>query len=145
VIKGVHHHGIIVSDLEKSIKFYRDILGLKLNYTNEGGGEEIAKAVGMDGTVYMREAHLEAGKDHIELIQYVDPKGKPYDRLPCDVGNMHIAFRVSNIYKLYDELQKKGVKFNTSPVEEKEGPLKGWIWVYLKDPDGVTIEFVEQH
>jgi len=45
---------------------------------------------------------------------------------------------------VYNELLAKGVKFNTPPIEIKEGPMKGWIWTYLKDPDGAQLELVEQ-
>jgi len=145
MIEGIHHHCIIVSDLERSIRFYRDTLGLRLNFTNEG--VEVAGALGFPKgveSVYTKEAHMQAGNDHVELIQYVKPKGKPFDRLPCDVGNMHIGLRVSDVDKVYEELKQKGVKFNSSPNKVTEGPLKGWTWVYLQDPDGATIEFVEE-
>lgn len=143
MIEGVHHSAVIVSNMDNSIRFYRDTLGLKLLFTIEESFN--GKAVGIDADVTMKTSLLKAGENLIELIQYVSPKGKPFDRLPCDVGNLHIAFRVSDIYALYDKLQKKGVKFSSSPNEETEGPLKGWIWVYLTDPDGVQVELVEQH
>jgi len=143
MIIGVHHHSVTVSDLDRAIRFYRDILGLKLLYTTERSGEETSKGVGVEGA-QLKIAVLQAGNDKIELIEYVTPKGKPYDRRPCDVGNMHIAFQVSGIQKMYNELTKKGIKFNTAPNVIKEGPLKGWIWVYFNDPDGAQLELVQQ-
>jgi hypothetical protein len=46
---------------------------------------------------------------------------------------------------MYDDLMKKGIKFNTPPSEITEGPMKGWIWTYFKDPDGAQLELVEEH
>ena len=144
MIVGVHHVSVTVSDIDKSIAFYRDILGLKLLYPpEESGGKEISKGVRVKGAKMMT-AILRAGDDAIELIQYIAPKGKPYDRLPCDIGNMHIAFRVPNINKSYNELKDKGVKFNTLPIEIADGPMKGWLWNYFTDPDGAQLELVEQ-
>jgi len=144
MIVGVHHHSIAVSNLDKSIRFYRDTLGMKLMFTGESSGEELSKGVGVKGAS-LKLAVLEGGNSSIELIQYVTPKGKPYDRLPCDVGTMHIGFLVSDVHKMYDDLMKKGIKFNTPPSEITEGPMKGWIWTYFKDPDGAQLELVEEH
>lgn len=143
MIDGVHHASVAVSNINKAIVFYRDVLGLKLLYMVESAGEETSRGVGVKGA-NMKIAVLKAGDDIIELIQYVTPRGKPYDRLPCDIGNMHIAFRVSDINKVYDELKKKGVNFNSPPIEIIEGPMKGWLWVYFNDPDGAQLELVEQ-
>jgi len=143
MIVGVHHTSVTVIDIDKAIAFYRDILGLRLLYTAEGGGEETSRGVGVKGA-NMKLAVLQVGDDTIELIQYVTPKGKPYDRLPCDIGNMHIAFGVSDIHKMYNELKKRGIKFNTPPNETREGPMKGWLWTYFNDPDGAQLELVEQ-
>ena len=143
MITGIHHASISVSDMNQSIVFYRDLLGLKLLYVTEGGGEETSRGVGVKGA-NMKLAVLKAGEDQIELIQYVSPKGKPYDRLPCDIGNMHIAFLVKDIDKTYSDLKQKGLKFNASPIEITEEPMKGWKWTYFKDPDGAQLELVEQ-
>ena len=144
MIERVHHHSIIVADLEKSVKFYQDMLGLKLLYILESRGEEVSKGVGVK-EAHLKIAVLHVGEDTIELIQYVTPKGEPYNRMPCDIGNMHIAFRVSDVHSMYNELKEKGIKFNNPPITIKEGPMKGWIWVYFSDPDGAQLEFVEQH
>jgi catechol 2,3-dioxygenase-like lactoylglutathione lyase family enzyme len=143
MITGINHHSIAVSDIDKSIAFYRDTLGLKLLYTEYFEGETLSKGVGVKNAA-MKLAVLQAGKDTLELIEYTSPRGKPYDRLPCDIGIMHIAFQVNDVYKMYDELTKKGVKFNNPPVENTEGPMKGMIWCYFSDPDGAQLELVEQ-
>ena len=128
--------------MTKSLAFYKDKLGLKLLYSTIGRGETTSQGVGVKGAD-MKIAVLEAGPDVVELIQYVAPKGKPYDRLPCDIGNMHLAFRVSDVHDAYKELKKKGIRFNTLPNKITEGPMKGWIWVYFNDPDGSQLELVE--
>lgn len=142
MILGVHHSCVIVSDMDRSLAFYRDILGLKILNVGESGGEETSQGVGVK-SAKLKAAMLKAGDDIVELIQYVNPKGKPYDRLPCDIGNMHIAFRVSDINKMYGELIKKGVKFNALPLEFKTVHTKS-LWVYFKDPDGAQLELVEK-
>lgn len=141
MITGIHHASISVSDMDKALSFYRDTLGLTLLFTKEAEGEETSRRVGVKGAK-MEIAMLQAGNDQIELIQYVAPVGRPYDRLNCDVGTMHVAFRVSNMRVLYDELLKKGIKFNTPPSEPRA--MKGSLIVYFNDPDGAQLELVGQ-
>jgi len=142
-ITAIHHVAIIVKDLEKSIKFYRDTLGLRLLYTSFSKGEELSRGVGLKDAD-LKIAMFKAGDTLVEVTQYVNPKGRPSDRLPCDIGEMHLAFKVKNIRKVYQELKNKGVKFNAPPNIVKEGPMKGWIWTYFKDPDGAQLELVEE-
>lgn len=124
----VHHSCIVVSDVEKAVDFYRGILGL----------EVITTISGKEGK--SRLALLKAGDDTIELIQ-ADPAHKLVALQK--VGNMHFAFRVSDIHKMYDELTRKGVRFVAPPQEVAEGPLKGWIWCYCYDSDNVQFELIE--
>jgi len=128
-VMRVHHSCVIVSDVEKAIAFYRDSLGLKVITTISGNEGK------------PRLALLKAGDDTIELIQV-----NPAHKLTAmhRVGNMHFAFRVSDIHKMYEELTRKGVKFVAPPEEVAEGPLKGWIWCYCYDPDNVQFELVEE-
>ena len=144
MIFGIHHVSVTVSDIDKALPFYVDLLGLKLLYIRENvGGKETSRGLGVE-RAKMRIAVLNAGEDTVELIQYIAPKGRPYDRRPCDIGNMHIAFKVNDIKKKYDELVKKGVKFNAPPIEIRGGKMKGWLWTYFNDSDGAQLELVEQ-
>jgi len=143
MIIGVQHTAIIVKDIEKSIRFYRDMLGLELLYTLSAGGRELSKGVGLEDAD-LKVAMFKAGDALVEVTEYVNPKGRPHDRRPCDVGEMHLAFKVKDVQKHYEELKSKGVKFNAPPSVIEEGPNKGWIWTYFKDPDGAQLELVEE-
>lgn len=144
ILAGVHHIAINVSDIKKLKKFYQEVLGLKLLFPpQEGSGAELEKAVNVP-RAKLKYAMLQAGDTCVELIQYLNPIGKPYDRKNCDTGNMHLAFRVSDIDKAYAELKKKGVKFNNPPVKIDSGPLKGCAFAYFTDPDGVTLEIFQE-
>ncbi|MEJ2209535.1 MAG: VOC family protein [Anaerolineae bacterium] len=95
MIQGVHHTCITVSDLERSIAFYCDTLGLKLIMTEESerSGDDRSKALGV-ARAKVKLAILQAGDARVELIEYVTAGGRPYDRNNNDVGAMHIAFQL---------------------------------------------------
>jgi len=79
-IKGVHHIAINVTDMKKSIKFYQDTLGMKpLFEPQEGSGSDLEKAVKLPGAKLLF-VMLQCGEDCVELIQYLNPRGSPYDR-----------------------------------------------------------------
>jgi catechol 2,3-dioxygenase-like lactoylglutathione lyase family enzyme len=142
----IDHVAVIVSDLDRSMQFYENILGLKPLYSppRVSSGVELSKAVNVPNT-RMRFVMYEVNRNSamLEVIQYLDPKGRPNDRRNCDQGVMHLAFQVSNLEKSYNEMKSKGVKFNSPPNKVDSGPEKGLKWVYLTDPDGATIELVE--
>ena len=56
---------------------------------------------------------------------------------------MHIAFEVDDIEALGRKLNEYGCVFNTPPRLIEEGPMKGWLWAYFRDPDGSQLEAVE--
>lgn len=144
LIAGVHHTCVIVSDMERSLSFYRDILGMK---------EEInlkydADPVMMDLPGTSPKQHLvmlSAGNTTVELIQYIEPRGKPYDRRPCDISNMHIAFEVDDIEQVYEELKKKGIRFHREPdfIGEDGGALNRCGYVYFRGPDKEILELFQ--
>lgn len=142
-IKGVHHIAINVTNMEQSLKFYQHVLGLRpLFEPQEGSGSNLEKAIRVSGAK-LKYAMLQSGETFVELIQYLSPKGKPYDRKNCDTGNMHLAFCVSNIDETFAELKEKGVKFNAPPMKIDAGALKGKAFAYFTDPDGVTLEIFQ--
>lgn len=140
----MHHIAINVSDINKSMRFYQEVLSFKLLFPpQEGSGAELEKAVKVPN-VKLKYAMLQTGNACVELIQYLNPIGKPYDRRNCDTGNMHLAFRVPDVDKAYAELKEKGVKFNSPPVKISSGPLKDCAFAYFTDPDGVTLEIFQE-
>jgi catechol 2,3-dioxygenase-like lactoylglutathione lyase family enzyme len=144
MIKGVHHTCITVSEMERSIQFYRDLLGLELVMTEESerSGDDRSKALGVP-QAKVKLAILRAGDAQIELIEYVTAKGQPYDRSNNDTGSMHIAFQVEDIDAVYQRMVESGVRFTAPPATIPAGPMEGWRWTYFFDPDGVSLEIIQ--
>jgi catechol 2,3-dioxygenase-like lactoylglutathione lyase family enzyme len=142
MLKSVFHTSITVSNLERSMAFYREILGLELLYTRESSGEGLSKGVGVENA-HLKIAMFRVGDDSLELIEYVTPKCQSKGIRPCDVGSMHVAFQVKDIDEMGRRLNTHGYYFNAPPRHISEGPMKGWVWAYFKDPDGAQLELVE--
>jgi catechol 2,3-dioxygenase-like lactoylglutathione lyase family enzyme len=144
MIKGVHHTCVIVSDMEKSLKFYRDVLGMH----EDANIKYDADPAMMDLPGTEPKQHLvmlSAGNTVIELIQYIEPKGKPYDRRPCDIANMHICFQVDDIRDAYGRLVDLGIKFHRDPdfIGDDGGELSGYGYVYFRGPDNEILELIQ--
>jgi catechol 2,3-dioxygenase-like lactoylglutathione lyase family enzyme len=144
MIQGIHHTCITVSHLERSIEFYRDVLGLELVMTEESerSGDDRSKALGV-AKAKVKLAILSAGGAQVELIEYVTVKGRPYDRNNNDVGAMHIAFQVKDIDAVYQRMLEHGIRFTSPPATIPAGPMAGWQWTYFFDPDGVSLEIIQ--
>ena len=144
-MKAIFHTGITVSDIERSVVFYRDVLGLKMTSGPDEvfEGEELSEAVGLPGT-RMKLALFEVGDGALELIEYLSPKSDFERALPPNaVGAMHVAFRVDDAEAKMKELHAEEVEFMSSLNVETEGDFAGWKWVYFKDPDGIILELIE--
>lgn len=144
-MRGIFHTGITVSDLDKSIEFYRDVLGLKLTTgpTEVFEGDELAEGLGVP-EAKLRLAVFQIGDDQAELLQYLSPPSPSEQPMPANtLGAMHLAFHVDDIYTAVEQLEAQGVTFLTGPNVITEGALAGWKWVYFKDPDGITLELIE--
>jgi catechol 2,3-dioxygenase-like lactoylglutathione lyase family enzyme len=134
------HVSFTVSDIDQSIAFYRDILGLELKSgpRNGGGkGTETGTIVGFPGA-RLKVAGLKLNDDCVlELLQYVHPEGKKrVETQRCDVGSAHVAFLVKDVQAKYEELKEKGVHFVSAPARDTRGrPV-----AYFYDPDGITLE-----
>lgn len=136
----VHHVAISVADIDQALRFYRDLLGFKVDWDmDHRGGEALAKIVGMPNTE-TRIVMLEGYGLHLELFKYYTPEGRSREpQRQCDFGLTHLALQVSNIREIYNRLKKAGVRFNCPPQSPRPG-----VWAtYMKDPEGVTVELVE--
>lgn len=143
MIKKLHHGCITVSDMERSLAFYRDKLGLKVQMDFEMFGPEFDAYLKMSGARF-RIVYFEEG---VELVQYVSPSlGKKPDITMFDFGFAFLIFEVDDIQKTYEEWSAKGVEFYGLPrLPEKEVPTVGKVMlVHLPGPDGERIS-LNQH
>ena len=140
MIKAMHHTSICVEDLERSLEFYRDMLGMKVIIDSRISGPDLDQILALEN-VAARRVYVAGYGGKIELFQFDTPPGKPFpeDFKVCDVGLTHIAFEVENIQELYRELSGKGVRFHSAPLPVQN---RGMV-CYLRDPDGVVLEFLE--
>ncbi len=135
-----HHVALAVKDMEKALRFYRDLLGFEVDWEREHyTGEAMAKVVGLQGAD-ARVVMLKGHGARVELFQYITPPGEEAGpKRQCDFGLTHFALTVRKIHGIYERLSKAGVHFNCPPQNLRPG-----VWAaYMKDPEGVTIELVE--
>jgi len=140
MIKDVRHMGIVVSDMEKSLKFYRDLLGLKVKSLVDEEGEFLDNML-VHENVKNKVAKLYA-KNGNALVELIDSKsyGNKKDRDFFTIGASHFALTVDDLNETYDYLIKNGVKFTAPPQQSPDGFAKV---TFCEDPDGTLIELVE--
>lgn len=138
------HVSVTVSDMERSLAFYCDLLGLKEVERHHLEGETISKMAGKPDVV-MEVVRLEAPETQgvmLDLQQYVTPEGKVSEAQLGDVAHSHFCFGVPDVWAAYRELKAKGVEFVSEPVSfDLEW---GIVYVvFFKDPDGFILELMQ--
>ncbi len=144
-VLGVDHVSVTVADLERSLAFYRDLLGIPVHGTGVEESASVTAVVGVDRARF-RYADLDLGHGHIlELLQYLTPKGTPRRSNVYDPGSSHIAFLVDDLGAMLRHLESAGVRARSDPVDLDEPAWwAGARVVYLTDPDGATVELVQR-
>ena len=140
MIKGMHHTGFVVKDLEAAVQFYRDTVGLEVQRSYERTGAAIGQIVGYENA-HLKIVILRAGDHHaLELIQYLNP---PPGERPTEersvLGGNHLCFHVDDIDTAYKTLVKGGATVLNPPAEVAPGRKA----CYMQDPDRNWIELLE--
>jgi catechol 2,3-dioxygenase-like lactoylglutathione lyase family enzyme len=86
------------------------------------------------------------GGHKIELLEYRAPpeRKRHVDLRPCDVGSVHVALIVDDLNAILSAINASGWKGAGKPQTLQSGPNAGKRVVYVRDPDGTTIEFMQQ-
>jgi len=144
-IKSIDHTGFTVSSLDDSLKFWVDVLGFRHLYTwIFDRGPFIEQLVGVPGAG-MRLAMVEGPGHMIELLEYTSPDDRQiFKPRSSDVGSVHLAFYVENIDALLARLASVGwlTVGNIQTVES--GERQGLRLIYVRGPDGITLEFLQR-
>jgi glyoxylase I family protein len=145
-ILAADHSGITVSNLERSLVFWRDVLGFELSHTAHQTGELAQEITGVAGAEIKLAVLKTPGGHKIELLEYLAPpdRKKHVNLRPCDVGHVHVALLVDDLDAILEKIGASGWKAAGKPQTLKTGPNAGKHVVYVRDPDGTTIEFMQQ-
>lgn len=140
-ILQTNHTGLTVSDIDRSLAFYRDVFGFPVTEKAHHTGEVVGQITGVPGAEVVI-AFVELPGHRIELLQYLKPDDRRLSDLRnCDTGASHIAFEVDDLDGVLEAIKAGGFEAINPPVAVPAGPRKGGKTVYTRDPDGVVLEF----
>lgn len=143
-VLATNHTSFTVSDLDRTVGYFTDALGFKLISRAPRDSAVISRITGVAGAD-IEVAYVQGPGHRLELIQYRAPEDRGRVRsLPCDTGFAHVAFDVDDIDAAIAASAPHGVLPIGDPVPIDQGPNKGGRVVYMRDPDDVTVEFIEK-
>lgn len=146
VISKVSHIGVCVSDLERSLRFYCDVLGFAVSST--------VPEVNVEGEptdtllrlrdVKLRAVYVERDGFRLELLHYAAPRSpeKAPARTMNDLGFTHLSVQVPDVEAALAKLAELGVAIDRDTVIAVGGLT---VAAFVRDPDGLGIELVIAH
>jgi catechol 2,3-dioxygenase-like lactoylglutathione lyase family enzyme len=147
-----------VSDIQKSVKFYKEILGFDIardmkvdsfKDLNKVAGERNEYNRVILSYTEQREGPFAKllGSNEIELIQILNKKPRVIfqDRYWGDQGFIHLCFDVQGMSSLKNKCNKNGYPFTVDSADSFDMGKAAGRFAYIEDPDGTLIEFVETH
>ena len=142
--RAVESVGMTVSNLERSVAFFRDVLTFELIDQFEDAGRDTELLTGVFGA-RTRSARMRLGTEVLELTEFLAPRGRPYppDTRGNDQWFQHVAVVVSDMDAAYQRLRDHGVSHaSTAPQRLPDwNPNAGGIEAfYFRDPDGHFLE-----
>ena len=140
------HIGLTVSDLERSVRFYSDLLGQAPYFQELYDVDYIGGIVGLPGAVqYAAFFHIPGQEStFLELIEYRNPRGKRFENGPNDVGTAHLCLECEDLDAEWERLVGIGATaVSARPVRSDYGVYEGARSAYFRDPDGMFLQVVE--
>jgi glyoxylase I family protein len=134
------HVGITVKNLERSLKFYREVAGMTAGEIFDGQSAEFDTLTNNPGA-RLRGVHLTAGPFMLQLLEYKAGGGATLDLHHNNVGSPHLCFYVPDVEAKYAEIKRRGDVAVTSGIVQIARNMRSF---YTEDPDGVPVEFLQR-
>jgi catechol 2,3-dioxygenase-like lactoylglutathione lyase family enzyme len=143
VFKKVTHIGVCVSDMERSMRFYRDVLGFQFAYELRVEGEPSDTLLRLRG-VKLHAVYLERDGFRLELLHYASPGATvPAPKHAMnDLGFTHLSIQVPDVKQAMAALDAAGAEVLPDTLIEVGGAV---VAVFARDPDGLLVELVLAH
>ena len=143
-VTGFWHAGITVSDMERSLRFYRDGLGLEVvgTGTSSSSAERTWAIPGARATIVF--VQVPGSQVTLELVEFLDIERHPASARPVDPAHGHVCLYVDDLSAMHTALVSQGFRGRANEVVEiPDGPFAGAKVIYMKDPDGYHVELFE--
>ncbi len=144
-ITGFFHGGVTVRDMDQALVFYRDGLGLEMEFDRQLDAPYLKEVLGLDfgsiRAVYLRIP----GGGFVELLEYHGIERMPAISRPCDYGAGHLCLYVDDVDTMHARLVSLGFRARSEAVVEiTAGPNQGARSCYMSDPDGYAVELFQR-
>ena len=148
MLQRILHANIVVRDLDRTLRFYRDLLGFKVAFADTTDDPKLGETFGVKGGVRMRWALIRLGDDEnapfLDVEQWLLPEAVAGSYPSCNhIGICRIALQVADIDKTYNDMKGKGVEFLSSPQTVSIPEIGDFKLCCLRDPDGIVLELVQ--
>jgi glyoxylase I family protein len=141
MLKGFHHAAISTPDLDRLVRFYRELFGCEVvrEFGWPAGIPEADALTGLQNSA-ARAVMLKLADSYLEIFEFSSPAPKPGDpdRPACDHGITHICLEVRDSQAEYARLKAAGMRFHAPPQAQDGGFV-----TYGRDPDGNIVELLE--
>jgi len=132
-----HHFAVTVSDLDRAVDFYRDVLNLDVLTRFSVGGEAFETGVGIDDAS-ADFAHMDAGDTRVELVEYT-PEGDAIAESDLNQpGGTHLGLEVDDLDAVYESLPD-----DIDPIAPPQKTESGTRIMFVRDPDGTLVELLQ--
>jgi catechol 2,3-dioxygenase-like lactoylglutathione lyase family enzyme len=145
-VVGFFHAGVTVSDMDRSLRFYRDGLGFEVASLGVTGGPQAEEIWNMQvANVKVCFLKVPGSDTMVELFEFEEIERHSGSTRPCDYGAGHFCLFVDDADAVYARLHEAGFRARgKGPIEIKRGPRAGAKAVYVKDPDGYHVELYQR-
>lgn len=145
VITGFFHGGVTVSDMDRSLMFYRDGLGLESEFDRRLDAPYLKAVLGLEFD-HIRVVYLRIpGGGFVELLEYHGIERMPAQSRPCDYGAGHLCLYVDDVEGMHARLVSLGFRARSdSVIDITVGPNQGARSCYMSDPDGYAVELFQK-
>jgi catechol 2,3-dioxygenase-like lactoylglutathione lyase family enzyme len=139
-VRVVNHVGLTVSDLDRSVAFYRDVVGLEVLVQRFRTGGEWFDTLTHNSGAVLDGVMLGDGDFCLQLLQYEQGGTGPPVTGHNRVGNLHVSVNVADIAAKREQIVAAG---GHDPTPLVDLPVADGRSFYVHDPDGVPVEFIQ--
>ena len=144
-ITGFFHGGVTVRDMDRSLRFYRDGLGLEVEFDRILDADYLKTVLGLEFD-HIRAVYLRIpGGGFVELLEYVGIERLSAASRPSDFGAGHLCLYVDDVAAIFSRLRELEYHARSEDVVDiTAGPNAGGRSVYMADPDGYAVELFQK-